>query len=79
MDGKTSGAALLKAHLLARFLLSGELYMDNAINKKLKSKRKLRSGARTREDFLQQPITVVEVSSTQSASSIAKLLQTSKR
>jgi hypothetical protein len=25
--------------------------MDNAINKKLKSKRKLRSGARTREDF----------------------------
>jgi len=74
MDG-TSHAALFKAHLIERFLLRGELYGDNAINKKLISKRKLRSAARTREEVFAAADTVMGLVSTQSAPGIAKLLE----
>src|SRR5229473_4373065 len=47
---ETPGAALFKAHLLARLLLSGDLHRTMQLTKNLYRKERLRSGGRAKEE-----------------------------
>jgi hypothetical protein len=75
---ETSGAALFKAHLLARFLLSSELHKTMQLTKTYIEKKIEVGRSRKEEVLLPQPITV-EVLGEQSAPGITKPLETSKR